>query len=120
MYAWSSFFVGFLFPFLNELPPYQFFDTAIPRHKRHGIMGFYRACVQRHLYATGGGQYFVSKNPAFSPKIETLLEFFPERARTKASTFTTMKRWASAASRLSGSSPASLHASALTSAKRYL
>jgi omega-hydroxy-beta-dihydromenaquinone-9 sulfotransferase len=78
MFAWSSLFVGFLFPFLNELPPYQFFDTAIPKADRHRIMGFYRACVQRHLYASGGGRYFISKNPAFTPKIESLLEFFPD------------------------------------------
>jgi omega-hydroxy-beta-dihydromenaquinone-9 sulfotransferase len=82
LYAWSSFFVGFLFPFLDELPPYQFFDDAIPKLERQRIMGFYRACVQRHLYATSGGsangRYFVAKNPAFSPKIETLLELFPD------------------------------------------
>ena len=78
MYAWSSFFVGFLFPFLDELPPYQFFDTAIPKADRQRIMGFYRACLQRHLYATGGGRHFVAKNPVFSAKIETLLEFFPD------------------------------------------
>ncbi len=77
MYAWSSFFVGILFPFLDELPPYQFFDTAIPVAERRRIMGFYRACVQRHLYATGG-RYFLAKNPAFSPKIQTLLEIFPD------------------------------------------
>jgi hypothetical protein len=29
------------------------------------------------MYATGK-KYFVAKNPAFSPKIETLLEFFPD------------------------------------------
>jgi len=78
MYTWSSFFVGFLFPFLDELPPYQFFDTQIPAAERRRVMGFYRACVQRHLYACGRGRYFVSKNPAFSPKIETLLEIFPD------------------------------------------
>jgi omega-hydroxy-beta-dihydromenaquinone-9 sulfotransferase len=82
LYAWSSFFVAFLFPFLDELPPYQFFDAAIPKPERQRIMGFYRACVQRYLYATcdryATGRYFVAKNPAFSPKIETLLELFPD------------------------------------------
>ena len=73
-----AFFVGFLFPFLDELPPYQFFDTAIPKAERQRIMGFCRACLQRHLYTTGGGRHFVAKNPAFSAKIETLLEFFPD------------------------------------------
>ena len=77
MYAWSTFFIGFLFPFLEEIPPYQFFDSAVPKAARHRIMGFYRACVQRHLYATGR-KHFVAKNPLFSAKIETLRELFPD------------------------------------------
>lgn len=78
LHAWSTFFVSLLFPFLDDLPPYQFFDDAIPAAEKKRIMGFYRSCLQRHLYATGGKYYFVAKNPAFSAKIETLMEFFPE------------------------------------------
>ncbi len=78
LHAWSTFFVSFLFPFLDDLPPYQFFDDALPSAEKKRIMGFYRACIQRHLYATGGKQHFVSKSPASSAKIETLLEFFPD------------------------------------------
>jgi len=78
LHAWSTFFVSFLFPFLDELPPYQFFDDALPVGEKKRIMGFYRACIQRHLYATGGKRHFVSKSPASSAKIETLLEFFPD------------------------------------------
>lgn len=33
--------------------------------------------IQRHLYANGK-KHFVAKNPAFSAKIETLAEFFPD------------------------------------------
>ncbi len=78
LHAWSTFFVSLLFPFLDELPPYQFFDEALPAKEKRRIMGFYRSCLQRHLYADGGKRYFVAKNPAFSAKIETLLEFFPD------------------------------------------
>ena len=78
LHAWSTFFISLLFPFLDDLPPYQFFDDAIPADEKKRIMGFYRACLQRHLYATGGKRYFVAKNPAFSAKIETLMEFFPD------------------------------------------
>jgi len=78
LHIWSTFFVGVMFPFLDELPPYQFFDDAIPEAERRRIMRFYRACIQRHLYAAGGKKYFVSKNPAFSAKIETLMEVFPD------------------------------------------
>jgi hypothetical protein len=42
-------------------------------------MRFYRECLQRHQYARdGGGRYYLSKNPNFSPKIDTLLEWFSD------------------------------------------
>jgi hypothetical protein len=76
-YAWSTLLAGFVFPYLDELPPYQYFDTAIPRPQRQRIMAFYKACIQRHLYATGG-RFYLAKNPLFSAKIESLLEMFPD------------------------------------------
>jgi hypothetical protein len=77
LHIWDGYFVSFLFPFLDELPDYQHFDEALsPEYKRR-VMAFYRSMLQRHLYATGK-KYFVAKNPAFCPKIETLVEFFPE------------------------------------------
>jgi hypothetical protein len=74
---WDGFFVSFLFPFLDELPDYTHFDAALPPERKRHIMAFYKSMLQRHLYATGK-KYFVAKNPAFSPKIETLSEFFPD------------------------------------------
>jgi hypothetical protein len=77
LHIWDGYFVTFLFPFMDEFPDYQHFDQALsPEHKRR-IMSFYRSMLQRHMYATGK-KYFVAKNPAFSPKIETLVEFFPD------------------------------------------
>lgn len=77
LHIWDSFWVSFLFPFMDELPNYRHFDEALsPKHKKR-IMAFYKSMLQRHMYATGK-KYFVAKNPAFSPKIETLLEFFPD------------------------------------------
>ncbi len=74
---WDGYFVSFLFPFMDEIPPYQYFDEMLsPEHKRR-IMTFYKSMLQRHMYATGK-KYFVAKNPAFSAKIETLKEFFPD------------------------------------------
>lgn len=78
LHIWSTFFVAVFFPFLEDMPPYQFFDTALPAKDKARIMGFYRDCVKRHLYADGGKRHFVAKNPAFSAKIETLREFFPD------------------------------------------
>src|SRR5215204_3796425 len=53
LHAWDSFWVTFLFPFMDEMPNYQHFDEALsPEHKRR-IMEFYRSMLQRHMYATG-------------------------------------------------------------------
>jgi hypothetical protein len=76
-YAWSTLLSGFVFPYLDEMPRYQYFDSAIPRSERLRIMAFYKACIQRHLYATGG-RFYLAKNPLFSAKIESLLETFPD------------------------------------------
>src|SRR4029450_8548812 len=45
--------------------------------RKQRTMKFYKSMLQRHMYATGK-KYFVAKNPAFSPKIATLLELFPD------------------------------------------
>ncbi|GMV34057.1 MAG: sulfotransferase [Chloroflexi bacterium CFX1] len=77
MHIWDGYFVTFLFPFMDEFPDYIHFDQALtPEHKKR-IMTFYRSMLQRHLYANKG-KHFVAKNPAFSAKIETLAEFFPD------------------------------------------
>jgi hypothetical protein len=76
-YAWRTLLAGFVFPYLGELPQYQYFDSAIPRAERKQIMAFYKACIQRHLYATGG-RFYLAKNPLLSAKIESLLDMFPD------------------------------------------
>jgi len=77
LHIWDSFWVSFLFPFMDELPNYQHFDEAIPAKRKREIMAFYKSMLQRHMYATGK-KYYTAKAPAFSAKIETLLEFFPD------------------------------------------
>jgi hypothetical protein len=77
MHAWDSFWVTFLFPIMDEFPNYQHFDEALsPKHKRR-IMAFYKSMLQRHMFVSGK-KYYVAKAPAFSAKIETLVEFFPD------------------------------------------
>ena len=76
-HIWDSLWVSFLFPFMDEFPNYQHFDEALLPERKRRIMRFYKSMLQRHMYATGK-KYFVAKNPAFSPKIETLIEFFPD------------------------------------------
>ncbi|GAB4498508.1 MAG: hypothetical protein OHK003_10960 [Anaerolineales bacterium] len=77
MHIWDSYFVTFLFPFMEEFPDYIHFDEALSREHKKRIMTFYKSMIQRHLYANGK-KHLVAKNPAFSAKIETLAEFFPD------------------------------------------
>ena len=77
MHNWTSMMILYLFPFLDELPPYPYFDRDLPPREKQKVMAFYKSMLQRHLYATGV-PYYISKNPSFSAKIKTLKEYFPD------------------------------------------
>jgi len=77
MHIWDGYFVTFLFPFMDEFPDYIHFDEALSLEHKQRIMTFYKSMIQRHLYANGK-KHFVAKNPAFSAKIGTIAEFFPD------------------------------------------
>lgn len=53
--------------------------TELPVYIRKQIFTYYKECVQRHLYARSGkkSKIFVSKNPAFTMRLEMLYETFP-------------------------------------------
>ncbi|MEJ2663054.1 MAG: sulfotransferase [Spirochaetia bacterium] len=77
-YIWNSLFIWFMFPMMDEMRDYFYFDERIPLHRKNAIMRFYKKCVQRHLYAHGGRKIFLSKNPSFTPKVDSLLRCFPD------------------------------------------
>ena len=77
-HCWSTFHIWFMFPFPDDLPNYYAFDRDIPKKHRRRVMRFYKRCVQRHLRAHGGRAIYLSKSPAFSAKIESLNEWFPD------------------------------------------
>jgi len=77
IHIFSSAFQSFLFPF-EEMRRFAHFDTALTRSEKQGIMRFYKNCIRRHLYVFGPEKYYVSKNPAFSSKIDSLYETFPD------------------------------------------
>ncbi len=78
MHAWSSATQWGFYPIPEELLPYFFFDRDLPLEKQDKIMRFYKNMVQRQLYAHGGRQTLLSKNPAFTPKLASLLRHFPD------------------------------------------
>ncbi|MBD3304893.1 hypothetical protein GF339_00890 [candidate division KSB3 bacterium] len=76
LHIFSSAFLNFMFPF-DDLRPLVNFDTQCSARQRRQIMTFYKRCIQRHLYVFGKQKHFLSKNPAFSSKIQSLGETFP-------------------------------------------
>lgn len=48
-----------------------------PAEKRR-LLGWYRRCIQKHLYVHGPEQQFLSKNASFAGMAQALLEEFPD------------------------------------------
>jgi len=49
-----------------------------PDRKRRRMMRFYRECLRRQLYLNGSQKIHLSKNPTFTGRVESLIEFFPD------------------------------------------
>ncbi len=73
----SSSYMLFPFPFFEETWRHVRFDEETCAADQEHIMRFYAACVRRHLYFHGEDKLFLSKNPAFSPKIDAIRRHFP-------------------------------------------
>lgn len=78
IHSWTSESLWAIYPIPEEAVPYFLFDQEIPLKKRRRIMKFYKNLVQRHVYAHGGHQIFLSKNPSFTGKIASVTEAFPD------------------------------------------
>lgn len=72
-----------LFPSAQGLWRLSRFDQEVPQWERSMIMCYYRACVQKHLFFRKRLQpnltfIYLSKNPSFTPMIESLRSTFSE------------------------------------------
>ena len=77
IHNWTSIFLIFVFPNIQALEPYFYFDTQLTPRQKQQAMRYYQGCIKRHVYFHGGKRY-VAKSPAFSVKIDTLLQYFPD------------------------------------------
>jgi hypothetical protein len=77
-HIFSSATLGYIFPFDDEIRPFMFFDEEILPLDRARIMKFYQQCVQRHLFVVGKDKRYLSKNPSFSSKVQSIGETFPD------------------------------------------
>ncbi|GGY73398.1 sulfotransferase [Marinobacter zhanjiangensis] len=53
-------------------------DRALSAREKRRILSFYRGIVQRHLWFHGPERTLLSKNPSFTPLIESLAAEFPD------------------------------------------
>ncbi len=77
LHIWSALTIGLSSGVLDEARPYAYFDRVLSKGERDRIMGFYRRCLQRHLYVHRSGQY-LAKNPALTPKLDSVYDWFPD------------------------------------------
>ena len=83
LHIWSALTIGLSAGLIPEALPYTYFDSAIPAAVRKRVMYFYKACIKRHLYAHalyrgGKTQTYLAKNPALCPKLNSVMEVFPD------------------------------------------
>lgn len=55
-----------------------FFDQSVPAPERGALTNYYHRCLQRHLYFHGPHKRLLSKNPSFTPWVDSLKARFPD------------------------------------------
>lgn len=78
LFLWDSLFTWFFFPDTAGIRDYQFADREMSRGRQKRKLNFYKACITRHLYCHPEASVYLSKNPAFTPKLACLKEAFPD------------------------------------------
>jgi len=67
-----------LFPSVARFRRFLHFDEEMAAAERERAMRLYAAMVRRHLFHVGPHKHFLSKNPLFTGKIESLRSVFPD------------------------------------------
>ncbi len=67
----------FFYPHQAKNENYHYFDTRVKKWRRRRLMNFYERCIKRHMHYRCGRRY-VSKNPASSAKIKSIVEKMPD------------------------------------------
>jgi len=78
LYLWDSLFNWFFVPRDAASNPYWRFDEKIPAWRRRKAMEFYREVMRRHLALARTDSIYISKSPAFTARLESLIQTFPD------------------------------------------
>ena len=78
LFLWDSLFTWFLFPDSTGIDDYRFADREMKPRRQERKFRFYEACIRRHLFSHPDAAVYLSKNPAFTPKLGSLRRMFPD------------------------------------------
>lgn len=76
-YMWASPAVWFAFPDRERLGQIGMLDE-LPAATRAGVMQTHRTSIQRHLFATGTGARFLTKNVLCTGRLRSMLDVYPD------------------------------------------
>jgi hypothetical protein len=76
--GFACFLLVLAFPGSRMLWRLSRFDDEMSPSEQRQIMGFYKSCLQRHLYVHGTDKTLLSKNPSFCSLVGALRETFPD------------------------------------------
>lgn len=79
LFNFSSVFFYFFTPQVKGLEKLVYHDEMLPEKIKNANFNFYRSCVKRHNYVfdRNNSKIFVSKNPTFTLKLNSLYDAFP-------------------------------------------
>jgi hypothetical protein len=75
-HTWSSYNLFAIFAFPELARRYMYYDQAVPDQERRKQFSYYQNVLKRHMF-NHPGQRYISKNPDFTPAVETILQHFP-------------------------------------------
>ena len=78
LFLWDSLFTWFFFPDSTGIRDYGFADREMSPRRQKRKLDFYKSCLRRHMYCHPDAAVYLSKNPAFTPKLASLKEAFPD------------------------------------------
>ena len=78
LHVFSTLSYSFIFPQNKRFTLFRQFDEKITDRQKRFLMNYYQGCIKRHLFIYGIDKHYLSKSPSHTPKIKTLMLYFPD------------------------------------------
>ena len=78
LHTFGSGTISVIFPYNRMLEHLSNLDRKATPRQRRRVLRFYDGCVKRQLYFDGADTILLSKNPAFTMRMRSLLEVYPD------------------------------------------